>query len=115
MANRWFALGFATDLRSIPEGNHYCAVKSDSIIEKMTSEDIAFSGTIRNGKMIYNFLIDTTNMLPNYQKFSMVINGTECGNQNTGIDIVVYDSDFKQIIDKVNINTTVEEKTMTRY
>lgn len=115
MANRWFALGFATDLRSIPEGNHYCAVKSDSIIEKMTSEDIAFSGTIRNGKMIYNFLIDTTNMLPNYQKFSMVINGTECGNQNTGIDIVIYDSEFKQIIDKVNINTTVEEKTMTRY
>ena len=81
----------------------------------MTDEDIAFSGTVRDGKMIYNFLIDTSVMMPNYQKFSMVVNGIECGNQNAGIDIVVYDSDFKQIVDKVNINTTIEEKTMTRY
>ena len=115
ISNKWHSLGFSTDLRNIPAGNHYCAVKSDSVIEKMTDEDIAFSGTVRDGKMIYNFLIDTSVMMPNYQKFSMVVNGIECGNQNAGIDIVVYDSDFKQIVDKVNINTTIEEKTMTRY
>ena len=115
IANYWLDLGFTTDLRKIPKGNHYCAVKSTEIIEKMTDEDIAFSGNARNGKMTYHFLIDTSIMIPMYQKYSMVIDDMECGSQNAGIDIVVYDSEFKQIIDRVNINTTIEERTLTRF
>ena len=115
IADKWYKIGFSTDLRSIPVGTHYCAVNSDCVIEKLTNEDIAFSGTVRDGKTIYSFMIDTSVMLSNYRKYSMIVNGTECGNQNTGINIVVYDRDLKTIIDKVNINLTTEEKTITRY
>ena len=113
--SKWFELGFLTDLRNVPKGNHYCAVKADSVMEKMTSDDLTILGSVRDGKMIYGFLIDTSVMVPQYHKYSMTIDGYECGNKNDGINIVVYDNDYKMIVDKVNINTALEEKTMTRY
>ena len=45
----------------------------------------------------------------------MFVAGAECGSHSPGINIVVYDTDFRMIVDKVNINTTIPEMTMTRY
>lgn len=115
MIDAWHNIGFKTDLRSISAGCHYCAVKSDDLIEKISSEDMAFSGSICGGMVPYEFLIDTTYMALSRHKYSMVLDGTECGNRNEGINIVVYDRDFKVIVEKVNINTAAKEKTITRY
>ncbi len=112
---RWNALGFTNDIKQAKDGTHYCAVKSDGkTMEKCVSEDLDFSGSIRNGVVQYRFTIDTKKMTQKGHKYSMVVNGTECGNTKAGLDIVVYDNEYKKIIDKVNIDTTVEERTFTR-
>lgn len=114
--SRWKALGFEYDIRNPETGAHYCAVRSGGQSrEIMTTEDIAFSGSIRNGLVQYSYLIDTKTLGTRGHKYSMVVDGTECGYKKFGIDIVVYDDDSKKIIDKVNINTAVKEKTITRY
>lgn len=113
---RLFNLGFTTDLRSVPDGTHYCAVKDSSgITEKLSNDDVSFSGSIRGGLTIYSFIINTSVMLKPYQTYSMIVNGDECGNQKDGLNIVIYDNDLKNIIDKVNINTNDAELTVTRY
>jgi len=114
--NRLTTLGFTTDLRGIPDGTHYCAIKdASSITEKLTDEDFNFSGSIREGLTTYSYTINTTNMLQRYKTYNMTINGVQCGNQKLGLDIVVYDNELKTIIDKINFNTTVEGHTASRY
>lgn len=113
---RLFNLGFTTDLRFVPEGSHYCAVKDSSgIIEKISNDNISFSGSIRDGLTIYSFNINTSVMLKEYQTYSMIVNGAECGNQKAGLNIVVYDHVHKGIVDKININTNDAALTVTRY
>lgn len=114
-ADEWHNLGFTVDLREVSDGEKYCAAKADSMTEKHTTDDFVFSGSIRNGLEMYRFTIDTTNMSKKYHKYSMFVAGAECGSHNPGINIVVYDTDFRMIVDKVNINTTIPEMTMTRY
>lgn len=114
--DRLLALGFNTDLREISDGTHYCAVKDSSgITERLTEKDLNFSGSIRGGLTTYSFKIDTSVMITNYQTYSMMINGVQCGNKNAGLNIVIYDNDLKCIIEKVNLNTNVPELTITRY
>lgn len=115
LVDLWRDLGFSEDIGSIPVRTHYCAVKTNEITEKTDSDDLHLSGSIRNGRVTYSFTVDTSVMLPDFHKYSMCIDGTECGNQMPGLDIVVYDNDYKMIIDKVNINTTTPENTLTRY
>lgn len=109
-------LGFKTDLQNQDEDRHYCAVKdADGIIEKCTNEDFSFSGSVRGGKTIYKFAINTANMMESFQTFSMVIDGTECGERANGLNIVVYDNEQRAIIDKVKVDTTAEGCPMTHY
>lgn len=116
LMNKLYALGVTCDLRCVEEGTHYLAVRDvDGITEKITKGDFTCSGPLRKGYATYSCRIDATNMLQEGRIYSMVIAGTECGNQNAGLDIVVYDNDLKIIVDKVNVNTTVEELTMSRY
>ena len=110
---RLFNLGFTTELRGIPDGTHYCAVKdSSSITEKLLGDNISFSGTVRGGLTTYSFNID---IFTGYQTYSMIVDGTQCGNQNDGLNIIIYDNDLKNIVDKVNFNTNDAELTATRY
>lgn len=114
--NKLFMLGFTTDLRGIPDGTHYCAVKdSGNITERMSEGNIVFSGSIRDGLTVYDFNINTSVMYVDYQTFSMIVDGVECGNQSVGLNIVVYDNKLKMIIDKVNFNTNVAELIAMRY
>lgn len=114
--NKLFMLGFTTDLRGIPDYTHYCAVKDSSgIIEELSVNDISFSGSIRGGLTTYSFNIDTSVMLTGYQTYSMIVNGTQCGNQNAGLNIIIYDNDLKNIVDKVNFNTDDAGLTAMRY
>ena len=109
-------LGITAELRGQETDAHYFAVADrDGVTENLSSEDVSLSGAFREGLAAYRYVIDTTAMLPSSQKFSLNIDGTECGNQNPGINIVVYDYEEKRIIDKINVNTTVEERTVTRY
>ena len=114
--NRIFALGFTTDLRRIKDGTHYCGVKdSDGIAENLSEDDIYLSGSIRGGLTTYSFRVDTSFVHTGYHTYSMKVDGIECGNQNPGLDIVVYDNDLKSIVEKVNINTNTPELSITRY
>lgn len=113
---RLFALGFQADLRSVSEGNHYCAVRdAGQITEQIDWQDFSFSGSVRDGLTPYSFCIDTSIMVPSGQTFSMLIGGTECGNQSDGLDIAVYDTELKTIIDRVNINTNDPALPLTHY
>lgn len=47
--------------------------------------------------------------------YSMMVNGSQCENQNAGLYIVIYDNDLKDIVDKINFNTNSVELTATRY
>lgn len=111
-----FSLGLTTDLRGAEYGTHYYAIKDNGIIdERLTKDDFSFKGSIRNGAVIYSYTINTEMMIKQYNTYSMKIDGIECGNQDEGITIVVYDNDFKCIVDNVNINTNSEELTLSRY
>ena len=112
--NRLFALGFTTELRDMPDGWHYCAVKDGSqITEKITDQDFSFSGPFRDGLSHYSFCVDTTLMIPESQTYSLKIDGAEYGRRADGIQIVVYDRDLKTVVTKVTLNTNNEEATMT--
>ncbi len=87
----------------------------DAIREEFTSDDIAISGPFRNGLGTYSCNIDTSLLVSSFHTYSMQIDGVECGNNFSGISIVVYDNDEKAIIDKVTVNTSVEEKQIVRY
>lgn len=117
IASKLAALGFSTDLRNMEDDTHYFAMKDaqGGVFEKLTKDDFSLSGSFRSGCETYKCIIDTTNMVQESRTYSMVIAGTECGNQKAGLNIVVYDNESKQIVDKVNINTTVPELTMSRY
>ena len=116
MINKFQALGFTTDLRTAEYGKHYFGIKdSGNIQETFTTDDISLSGPFRNGLGRYSCNIDTSLMVSSFHTYSMQIDGVECGNNFSGISIVVYDNDEKTIIDKVNVNTSVEEKQMIRY
>lgn len=107
-----FTLGFATDLREMPYYIQYCAVKDPSGVTEQLSADgiISFSGSIRGGLTTYNFNMDREN-----QTYSMMINGIQCCDQNAGLNIIIYDNDLKNIVDRVNFNTDDVRLTATRY
>ncbi len=114
LMNMLFAMGFATELREVRDGTHYCALKDASgFVEQLTEEDLQFSGAIRNGLTTYSFQVDTTNMV--HKTYKMMVDGTDCSGLTTGLNFVVYDNEQKQVIDRVNFNTTTEELTATRY
>ena len=114
LMNTLFSLGFATELREVRDGTHYCAVKdSSSTIEQLTEEDLQFSGAIRNGLTSYSFVVDTANMTS--KTYKMTIDGADCSGIRTGLNFVIYDNEQKSIIDRVNFDTTSEELTATRY
>ncbi len=115
ISGRWHDLGFVTDLKDIRADSHYCAVRSDTVREDLSSEDVGFSGSVRDGKTIYSFMIDTSVMMPEFWTYSMKVDGNECGRPDQGLNIVVYDNDLKRIIDKVNIDLTGENRNLTRY
>ena len=112
MMDKLYALGFSTDLRYCEDNTRYFAMKEagGTVVERLSREDFVISGSFRNGVETY-----TCKVSENDQDFSMVIAGSECGNSNPGLNIVVYDNDMKRILDKVNINTTVPELTLSRY
>ena len=116
LMNQLFTLGFSTELREIPDSYHYCAVNGpDGLTEQLTMGDISLSGSIRGGVTPYRFLIDTSVMVPEGHTFSLTVDSTECGTQAPGLNLVVYDSDTKSIVDRVNINTTDPALPLTRY
>lgn len=109
-------LGFETNLMGYPDGTHYCAIKdSEQIFELLTIDDLNISNSIRNGSVIYKFYIDTKTMHPNGHYYTLTINGVDCGNENLGINFVIYDNEIKAVIDRANIDTTSEEMTLTHY
>ena len=114
--NKLSRLGFAADLRGIPDGTHYCAVKDlCGVTEELTEDDISFSGSIRGGLTTYSFNIDTSVMLTDYQTYSLTVSETQCIKKNTGLNIIIYDNDLKTIVDRINFNTNDAELTATRY
>lgn len=111
-----YELGFKTDLSKQDEDSHYCAIKdAGEVIEKFTDDDFNFYGSIRGGKTIYSFTVNTGIMLDAYQTFSMNIGGTECGERSNGLIIAVYDNEQMTIIDRVKVDTTTKECTLTHY
>lgn len=115
IVEKWTGLGFTADLRNIQGNYHYCAVKSDTIKEDLTDEDINITGSVRDGRTLYSYTIDTSVMMPEFWTYSMKVDGNECGNRGNGLNIVVYDNDLKCIIDKVNIDLSSEGRAITRY
>ncbi len=116
MMEKLHSYGFKSELKSVSENTHYCAVKSSgNIKEELTSENTKFEGSVRDGLTTYSYVVDTSAMIPKGHKYSLVIGGVECGSTMPGLNIIVYDEEQKAIIDKVNFNTSVSECTATRY
>lgn len=112
--NTMFALGFATELREVRDGTHYCAVMdAGGNVERLTEEDLQFSGSIRNGLTTYSFQVDTANMTS--KTYKLTVDGSDCSGRHTGLNFVVYDNELKTVVDRVNFDTTVPELTATRY
>lgn len=112
--NALFALGFSTELRGVRDGTHYCAVRdSAGTTERLTEEDLQFTGSIRGGLTTYAFTVDTSQMTNKI--YQLTVDGIVCSNIPTGLTIVVYDNEFKEIVDRVNFDTTTEDHTATHY
>lgn len=112
--NALFALGFSTELRGVRDGTHYCAVRdSAGTTERLTEEDLQFTGSIRGGLTTYAFTVDTSQMTNKI--YQLTVDGIACSNISTGLTIVVYDNEFKEIVDRVNFDTTTEDHTATHY
>ncbi|SCY70153.1 hypothetical protein SAMN02910371_03465 [Butyrivibrio sp. INlla14] len=110
-------LGVTDNLLENEVGVHYCFVKDANrvVIEKETYDDFSFSGSIRGGLATYSFTIDTTNLDERYRKYSMIVDGKECGTPKQGIDIVVYDNEYSQIVSEINIDKGNNSIDITRY
>lgn len=109
-------LGFKTELNKQDDDSRYYAVKDGGgVIEKLTDDDFSFSGSIRGGKTIYSFTVDTKIMLNSFQTFSMIVDGTEYGERSNGLNIVVYDNEQMAVIDKVKVDTLTKDCAMTHY
>ena len=98
------SLGFQADLEGADSSMHYCAVAdAGGVTEKLTADDMSFSGSVRGGLIPYTFRIDTSVMRPRYHTYSLMINGVEYGGSGDGMRIVVYDNELKGIIDTATI------------
>ena len=112
--NALFALGFATELREVRDGTHYWAVKDrGQCTEQLTEEDLQHTGAVRGGLTPYAVTVDTANMTS--KTYRLTVDGSDCSGLTTGLNIVVYDNEFKQIVDRVNFDTTTPEHTATHY
>lgn len=101
------ALGFCSDLRGKPEGTFYCGVKDGGkVVEKLDMEDVSLSGSVRNGIVPYQF---------NENAQSLLVGGTQYGNSNPGLSVVVYDNETKSIIDKVYFHINEDKVSGTHY
>jgi len=110
------SLGFTADLKNADKQTHYVAVKDgNSVFEKMTKDNITERNSIRNGKVVYSFNINTDNMDSGNHTYSLIIDKKEYCNMPNGINIVVYDNEFKHVIDSINIDTNSEELEFTRF
>lgn len=113
--NSLHELGFNFDLKSMNSGDHYFAVKdAGKVTERVDKEDVSYAGSISNGKVLYNVVIDTRNMREQRHVYSLTIGKTNYGNGNDGINIVVYDNNIQRVVDKVNINTNTPEILLSR-
>lgn len=45
----------------------------------------------------------------------MIVDGKECGTPKQGIDIVVYDNEYSQIVSEINIDKGNNSIDITRY
>lgn len=109
-------LGFQTELRGTGAGTHFFAVKDgNKITEKLTSDDVSFSGSIRNGTVLYHFCMDSSYVLPENYIFSLKIDGEECVNSASGLHIIVYDNENKNIIDKICFSDGSQDKKGIHY
>lgn len=108
-------IGIQADLRGQKEGCFFAVIENDGVTEKLSFDDVALSGSIDDGSIIYNYTIDTSVALHNYHVYSLVIDGIECANRKPGLNMIIYDYDEKQFVDRVNVDTSVENLTMTRY
>ena len=116
LAGKLRELGLTTELRGQAEDAHYFAViGKDGIKENLSAEDVALNGAVRQGLSTYTYRIDTSAMMASSHQYSLKIDGFECGSSRPGLNIVIYDLEDRDIIDKLNIDTTVEEKPVTRY
>jgi len=114
--DNWMALGFETDLSSVAPGLHYWAVKSDEgLAENVETGNFSTSGSVRKGRTQYSYLVDDSVMVESSRTYSMKIDGRDYGNQNMGLDIVVYDNEYRRVIDSVNIDTTTDGMPLIHY
>lgn len=112
--NALFALGFTAELREARDGTHYCGVKdAGQFVEKLTEEDVQFSGAIRGGLTTYAFTVATANMTA--KTYQLQIDEDDYSGLTEGLNIVVYDNEEKTVVDTVNFDTTTPELTATRY
>ncbi len=115
ISSRLHELGFDCELSGVPEDTHYCAVKSSGkVVEKLSSEDIKFSGSVRKGLVTYSYNIDTTIMVTRGHKYQLFLDGEDYGSSMNGLMFLIYDEEMKQIVDRVNFDTSTEELTATR-
>ncbi len=112
---RWTKLGFTSSIDKATNGVMYCAVKTDQVEERMSNDSFHLEGLTSNKAASYQLAVDASNMLQHDYSFLMTIDNVECANYKKGINIVVYDNDYRKIVDKVNIDTTVPEMTLSRY
>ncbi|PWM58453.1 MAG: hypothetical protein DBX91_09220 [Subdoligranulum variabile] len=113
LMNQLFALGFETELREVPDGYHYCAVKDgDRFVEQLTDKDLQVSGSIRGGLVPYVFQVDTRNMTQ--KTYSLTLDGVEYAQSGPGLNFIVYDNEMKEVVDRVCFDTTTPELTAAR-
>lgn len=109
-------LGFTAELRGAPEEKHYCAVRDQGrVTEKFTDSDLSLSGSVRDGREQYAFVVDTSTVTAGGHIYSLTVGKWECGNGSPGIQIAVYDNDLKKIIDQVCFSESDGEVSATRF
>lgn len=110
------SLGLKSMLAGVQNGMHYCAViDSDGIVEDLSEGNVNLTGSIRGGYTLYSFIIDKSKLAEKTHIYSLKIDGQECGNKLNGLNFVVYDKDMKMVVDKVNFDTSLEDKPASRY
>ena len=111
-----YSLGIKTDLRLAGDTSHYFSViDSGSITERLTNEDINYSGSVRNGLTVYNFTADTSKMISKAHTYSITIGGTNYDIKKSGLSIIVYDKELKKVADTINFSLSDEGIAAERF
>ena len=102
IAEKLRQLGLSEDLRGKHRNSYYAVISSQGIVERIGEQALSAQGSFRNGRCTYKISSAGYDVGNNC---SIVINNVEYAKNKRGLNIVVYDTIYRKVVDSVSFDT----------